>query len=228
MKLKCIAIDDEPIALRIIEQFCLRLGDIELQVYSDATDALDKIKSFNPDIVFLDIEMTDVSGLQIAASLPRETCVVFTTAFLQYAVEGFNLDAVDYLHKPFSFERFKEAIDRAHRRIRYNQKQSENLTVLIKQEYSNVPIRIRDISYIEALENYSKLHLKSGKVILAHNSLKNMMQILPLDEFIRIHKSYIVPKSGIKSFTRQSVVLIEGERIPIGRQFINSLLSNFS
>ncbi len=115
--LKCIAIDDEPMALLIIEQFCRRKGGIELSVFSEPQIGLNEIRRLQPDLVFLDIQMNSINGLEIADSLPEKCCFIFTTAYAQYALEGFNLDAVDFLHKPFSYERFEVAVEKAFRRI---------------------------------------------------------------------------------------------------------------
>lgn len=115
--LKCIAIDDEPMALLVIEQFCQRKGGIELTTFSEPIIGLEEIRHNEPDLVFLDIQMNSINGLEIADTLPEKCCFIFTTAYAQYALEGFNLDAVDFLHKPFSYERFEVALEKARRRI---------------------------------------------------------------------------------------------------------------
>ena len=148
--ISCIAIDDEPMALLVIEQFCQRRGGIELTTYSEPQNGIDEIIRTKPQLVFLDIHMSSINGLDIARSIPHETCIIFTTAHAQYALEGFNLDAVDYLHKPFAYERFCRAVDKAMRRINTTSvNQQRHITV--KQEYSNVNILLNDIFYIEAL-----------------------------------------------------------------------------
>lgn len=223
MNIRCVAIDDEPIALEIIRQFCTRMGGIELFMYSDPREGVEKISELKPDIVFLDIEMNDTTGLQIAKNLPEEICFIFTTAYMKYALDGFNLDAADFLHKPFSYDRFKEAIDKAVRRMNYITMLNGKKQIIVKQDYSNVPVMLSDILYIEAMENYSKIYVKNRKMILAHNSLKSISDMLPKACFLRIHKSYIVPRSEIQSFTRQSVSLSNGTVLPVGRQFSSSL-----
>ena len=115
--IKCVAIDDEPLALEVIRKFCERIGGIDVQTFSDPAAGLDVIKREKPSIAFLDIEMENISGLTIASQLPPETCFIFTTAYLNYAMDGFELDAVDYLHKPFAFSRFQTAFAKAVRRI---------------------------------------------------------------------------------------------------------------
>ena len=122
---KCVAIDDEVLALDVIEKFCERLGGVSLLTFTDPAEGMRVINAERPDIVFLDIEMENINGLSIASSLPKGTCFIFTTAYLQYALDGFNLDAVDYLHKPFAYSRFKAAMEKGiqtHRVCRHSQK----------------------------------------------------------------------------------------------------------
>lgn len=133
--IKCVAIDDEPLALDIIAKFCERIGGIDLSVFSDPELGLDMIRKEKPDIAFLDIEMENITGIAIAKQLPEETCFIFTTAYLHYAMDGFELDAVDYLHKPFAFSRFQTAFSKALRRL--DHKPEENKSILVKQEYNN-------------------------------------------------------------------------------------------
>lgn len=217
--IKCVAVDDEPLALDIIEKFCQRIGNIELQKFNDPRKGLDTILRSNPDIVFLDIEMDGINGLEIAAKLPGNTCFIFTTAYLRYALEGFDLDAVDYLHKPFSFNRFQTAFSKALRRIGRSHLQTASQCITVKQDYSNISIPIDDILYIEAIEGYSKIFRVSGDCIMSRILLKNIYALLPPDHFLRIHRSYIVSKSKIKSFSRSEVVLGDGTVLPVGRQY---------
>ncbi|MCC8037751.1 MAG: LytTR family DNA-binding domain-containing protein [Bacteroidales bacterium] len=219
--IKCVAIDDEPLALQIIDNFCQRIGGIDLVTFSDPQKGLDYIRQHQPKIAFLDIEMDDINGLMIASQLPPETCFIFTTAYLEYAVDGFNLDAVDYLHKPIAFPRFQTAFDRALRRINAQKpptpQRSANITV--KKEYQNVTIPLAEILYIEAMEGYVKIYRDNGTCTLSRMILKNILPMLPEDEFVRIHRSYIVHRSKIKSYNRSEVVLSNGQSLPIGRKY---------
>ena len=223
--MKCIAIDDEPIALKIIEQFCRRVGDIQLKTFTNAHEGLNEILRSAPELVFLDIEMGEMSGLQIAAKISGLSNVVFTTAYLNYAIDGFNLDAVDYLHKPFSFARFSEAIEKAKRRLASAPKAPDQGVIYVKREYSNIPVDTADILYVKAMENYSSIFLNSGKKILAHLSLKRMEELLPPDRFLRIHKSYIVSRKEIISYNRQHLHLSDSTLIPVGRHYADLLKS---
>lgn len=221
--IKCVAIDDEPLALDIIDNFCQRIGNIKLQKFCDPKEGLETVQRCKPDIVFLDIEMDGINGLEIASRLPEGTCFIFTTAYLRYALEGFDLDAVDYLHKPFSFNRFQTAFSKALRRIGHRHLQSAPQCITVKQEYNNISIPIDDILYIEATERYSKIVRVSGDCIMSRILLKNIFALLPKDYFVRIHRSFIVPKSKIKSFSKQEVTLCNGISLPIGRQYASEI-----
>ena len=221
--IKCAAIDDELLALDIIEKFCQRVGNVELKKFSNPMTGLEWIKESAPDIVFLDIEMEGMNGISIASQLPENTCFIFTTAYLKYALDGFDLDAVDYLHKPFSFNRFQIAFSKALRRIGRQQLQTTSQCITVKQDYNNISIPIDDILYIEAVEGYSKIHRISGDYIMSRILLKNLYALLPHDIFLRIHRSFIVSKSKIKSFSKQEIVISNGSTLPIGRQYASEI-----
>lgn len=180
-------------------------------------------------MVFLDIEMNSLSGLDIARQIPTNTLFIFTTAHAQFALEGFNLDAVDFLHKPFSYERFKTAIDKVLRRIE-NSNFSEMKYLVVKQEYTNVNIPISDISYIEALGNYIKIYRTDGKYTLSHTNLKAVYTMLPEKLFLRIHRSYIISIKQIEKFTKNYIQLYGNHRqLPIGECYalqVNNILTN--
>jgi len=222
--IKCVAIDDEPLALDIIDKFCQRIGNIELKKYSNPTEGLNAVLQSHPDIVFLDIEMDEVNGLDIASQLPEDTCFIFTTAYMRYALDGFNLDAVDYLHKPFAYSRFQAAFAKALRRIGRDPVKTASQHIVVKQDYNNISIPIEDILYIEAVEGYSKIFRLSGECVISRILLKNIFGMLPSNVFVRIHRSFIVSKTKIKSFNKQEVVLVDGTALPVGRQYASELL----
>ena len=227
--MRCIAIDDEPIALSVISQFCGRLGNIDVAVYSAPRLGLEAVLKNKPDIVFLDIEMNDINGLSIAKEIGSDVAFIFTTAYLQYALDGYDLDAVDFLHKPFSFDRFRIAMEKASRRVAFlkiNQQRSK--TIIVKQEYANISISVDEIIYIEAMENYAKIYRANGGCIISRSSMKAIMEILPTNAFIRIHRSYITPVDKIVSYNRQSVKLSTGLSLPVGRQYVENLLERMS
>lgn len=224
--IRCVAIDDEPLALEIIEKFCRRIGGIELKTFSDPILGLQAINEELPNIAFLDIEMENISGLEIAAKLPDETCFIFTTAYLSYALNGFDLDAVDYLHKPFAFSRFQMAFERALRRLGLEKLKSSDQILLVKQEYNSVSIPVDDILYIEAMEGYSKIFRASGICTVTRMILKNILALLPQSDFMRIHRSFAVSKSKIRSFNRRELTLCDGKILPVGRQYAMEVAKN--
>lgn len=221
--INCIAIDDEPWALQVIAQFCKRKGNIKLQTFTEPLIGLSEIKKSKPDLVFLDIEMNSKNGLEIAKTLPQNCCFIFTTAHAQYALDGFNLDAVDFLYKPFAYERFEKAVDKAIRRIDALQNQSPTQIVL-NQEYTQIVIPIDDILYIEDMENYTKVFRNKGGFVLSRTSLKTIESMLPVDNFIRIHKSYIVPIWNVISYTHKQIQLQNFQVIPIGKTYLCKFL----
>lgn len=220
----CIAIDDEPMALLVIEQFCHRKGGMELTTFSEPRVGLEEIRRRKPDLVFLDIQMNSLNGLEIADKLPHKCCFIFTTAYAEYALNGFDLDAVDFLHKPFSYERFEVAVEKALRRI-HGRRPSVPESLVVKQEYNNVSIPLNDILYVEALGNYVKIVRASGGHVLTRTNLKAITDLLPADRFMRIHRSYVVPVASVVSFTRSKIVLkgCEGS-LPVGAQYVALIL----
>lgn len=219
----CIAIDDEPLALLVITQFCERFGGLELTTFSEPRVGLEEIRRRKPDLVFLDIEMNSISGLDIARDLPPECCFIFTTAHAQYALNGFELDAVDFLHKPFAYERFEKAVEKAIRRIETRHDRMPD-SIVVKQEYNNVTIPVNDILYIEAMENYTKIFRVSGGYILSRTNMKTLQEMLPEENFLRIHRSYIVPVDKVEMFSKKRIKLVgQEELLPVGRQFANHI-----
>ena len=224
--MKCVAIDDEPLALEVISKFCRRIGGMEVSVFVDPEKGLHFIQETAPELVFLDIEMENVSGLDIARRLPENTCFIFTTAYLDYALDGFELDAVDYLHKPFPFDRFRAAYEKALRRIAgINLKANAEEYIVVKQEYNNVRIPLADILYIEAMEGYSKIFRSEDRCVLSRVILKKLQAMLPERDFVRIHRSYVVPLSKVHSYNRQELTLKNGQVLPIGRQYADEVMS---
>lgn len=226
-RIKCVAIDDEPLALDIIEKFCQRIGGVDLSVFSDPALGVEMIRKEKPQIVFLDIEMENITGLTIASQLPEDTCFIFTTAYLEYAFDGYELDAVDYLHKPFAFARFQTAFSKALRRIKGNVPET-GPSIMVKEEYNNVHIPLTEIMYIEAMEGYVKIYRENGECTVSRVILKNIGNQLPEKDFIRIHRSFIIQKSKIKSFNKREVNLKNGKVLPIGRQYSADVMAQLS
>ncbi|MGM9693278.1 MAG: LytR/AlgR family response regulator transcription factor [Alloprevotella sp.] len=226
--LKCIAIDDEPIALEIIRKYCEKKGGLLLETFSSPRPGLHRILEWQPDIVFLDIEMKGTSGLELAGRLPESTCLIFTTAYANYALDGFEANAVDFLHKPFFYERFERAVQKAQEWLRMRDLLAASgraeRCISVKSDYKTVAISADDIIYIEAVDNYVKFHLADGTAVLSKMPLYSVEEQLPEGEFLRIHRSFIVRESRIVSFTRSEITLSKnGKRLPVGKKYAEAV-----
>lgn len=226
--IKCVAIDDEPIALSIIQEYCKRYGDIDLQCFTSPIAGMDCIRSTRPDIVFLDIEMNSHNGLTLAKELPAGTCLIFTTAFSHYAIDGFNVDAVDFLHKPIFYPRFERAMEKAKKYMKLSAEADEmSGTITLKVEHKNVIVNLKDIIVIEAMDNYVKIFRKDLPMVLSQITMKEMETMLPPDKFIRIHRSFIISVASIEKFSNRTVYLQKIPRhIPVGRKYLQTF-NNF-
>lgn len=222
--IRCIAIDDEPIALGIVRQYCQRRGGIELETYSSPRAGMARVKEWHPDIVFLDIELNGASGLELARELPPACCLIFTTAYAHYALDGFEAAAVDFLHKPYFYDRFERAMQKAEQWLRMHDllaaAASPSRRLLLKADYKNVAVAVDTILYIESLDNYVRVHLTDGTAVTSKISLRAVEEQLPGGEFLRIHRSFVVPKKRIAKFSRTEVVLNKGgQRLPVGQTY---------
>ncbi|WP_322970187.1 LytTR family DNA-binding domain-containing protein [Faecalibacter sp. LW9] len=214
--IKAIAVDDEPLALMVIENYCARNQHVELvKTFSNLKDAQKYMNQFQIDLLFLDIQISRSNGMDFYKGLEHKVPVIFTTAFSEYAIEGFNVAALDYLLKPIEYERFDEAIQKAVLII-VDKKLAEDQNFLtIRADYKLNKIPYDEILYLEGLDDYVKIHLNDGKKITARISMKGMQEKLPDHLFLRVHRSYIVPLNKIKSF--QNKILSLGEiEIPVG------------
>jgi DNA-binding LytR/AlgR family response regulator len=224
-----IAIDDEPPALKVIETFCAAFDFINLQKTFTRTDeALKYIRKYPIDLLFLDIQMPSLSGIDLYKSVEQNAMVIFTTAFSEYAVEGFNLNAVDYLLKPFTRERFAQAIHKANDYTNYL-KQSHNTDndfLFIRADYSLMKLPLADILYIEGLDDYIRIHLQQQKPVVARMTMKAVMEKLPAKDFVRVHRSYIVPLKGIRQ-VRNKIITIANTEIAIGSSFEEGFFEKF-
>lgn len=225
--MKAIAIDDEPLALGIIEAFCRRIGDIEVQTFSNPLEGIEQVQQTVPDILFLDIEMGDIKGINLAPMMPPQCHLVFTTAYAEFALEGFNLNAIDYLQKPFSFERFCRAVNKVRelQTLRSDAaltRWEENI-ITLKVDYHNQQVRLGEICYIVAMENYVRIFLADGSNVVSQITMKAAHEMLPPSQFLRIHKSYIVSKRHISAFNRTQVTLGD-TTLPVGRAYADSFV----
>ncbi len=224
--LTCIAIDDEPLALEVIKKYIAKIYFLELKgVFTDVFEAKKILDASPVDILFLDIQMPDINGIEFSKMLSsKDTAVIFTTAFSEYAVEGFNVDAVDYLLKPIEYDRFLKAIYKAKEYIEYlnNQELSQGY-IFVKSDYQMVKINLKDILYIEGLDDYIKIYLPH-KSVLTLMTLKTITQKLPAREFVRVHRSYIVPISKIENVSKSKIKITDKE-IPIGVSYSDSFFA---
>lgn len=213
--MNAIAIDDEPLALEVIKQYARQIDWLSVDaVFPDALEAKDYLNVHEVDLIFLDIQMPEINGMEFFQSLEQKPEVVFTTAYSQYAVEGFNLNAVDYLLKPFDFERFLKAVEKAKTLMQFRQNKAvEEGSLLVKFDYKWQRVAYKDIDYIEALDDYIKI-VAAPKPLLVHMSMKTVMEKLPAKKFVRVHRSYIVALDKISSWNK-NVIKIQTKSIPI-------------
>ena len=214
--MKCIAIDDEPLALQIIAQYCAKIPFLQLEkTFTNPKEAIAYLQENKIDLLFLDIQMPDINGLQLYKNLTNKPLVIFTTAFKDFAVEGFNVDAIDYLLKPFDYNRFLKAAYKANEYQEFLSSQELQLnSIYVKVNYEMMKINLKDIELIEALDDYIKIHIKPYPV-LTLMTLKNMQEKLPEKEFVRVHRSYIIPISKVEKFNKNKIY-VAGKEIPIG------------
>ncbi|MFD0988572.1 LytR/AlgR family response regulator transcription factor [Mariniflexile jejuense] len=221
--IKAIAIDDEPLALQVLEVYCNSIPNISLlKTFSNLSNAKKYLNKFPVDVVFLDIEMPNINGIDFYKSLNKNIKVIFTTAYDQYAVEGFNLNAIDYLLKPFSIERFTESVGRIEKIKHIDNNTQENTHLSIRADYKLHRIPFETILYIEAMDDYVKIYIQDEKTIVARATMKGVLEKLPKNIFVRIHKSYIIPISNIKQVNSYEVNL-NYILLPIGNSYKKEL-----
>jgi len=230
--LKCIAIDDEPLALRQLKSYIAKIPHLELAASCDnAIEAQTFLASNDVDLIFVDINMPDLNGVDFVRSLIKKPMVIFTTAYSEYAVEGFKLDAVDYLLKPFGFADFSRAVAKAcslHELLQ-NQRPPETAEpetapqdkeyLSVKADYKVSLLKISDIVYLESEGEYVRIHMQDHSAVTTLFRLKNMETALPAESFMRVHRSYIVNLKYIKGYVRGRIFLSETEYVPIGENY---------
>ena len=220
--INCIIIDDEPLALELVEGFIKDVPYLKLiGTYTSPQDALVPLREESIDLLFLDVNMPDLSGIQFLKSLPNPPAVIFTTAYDQYAIQGFELNALDYLLKPFSFDRFLRATNKAHEVITSKNSQKalgEHNYIFVKVEHNVLKIKLSDIFYIEGYKDYLKIFTGDEKPIFTLKSMKSMDQMLQDKGFIRVHRSYIISIDKIDSL-RNGRIKISDKTIPLGEHY---------
>lgn len=225
MKLSCIVVDDEPMALQLVESYVLKTPFLELKgKFSNAIDVLQFFHNTNEtiDLIFLDIQMPELTGLDLSKKIPSMTKIIFTTAFDKYALEGYKVNAIGYLLKPFSYIEFLEAVEKAQKLSLSNSNTTEIPQqpnyMFVKSDYKQLKINFDDIVYIEGLKDYVKIYLTSQTPpILTLLSLKKLTEELPTDRFMRVHRSFIVALDKVKEVERHQIIFGK-QRITVAEQ----------
>lgn len=240
---RCIAIDDEPMALRQIKSYIERTEQLELvAVCRSAREAQEVLKTTSVDLLFVDINMPDMNGLDFVRSIDAGHIIVFTTAHPEFAIEGFKLNAIDYLLKPFSYEEFMKAsqkaislvdlVERCHAAesaIAQNEAEAADKEVIsVKADYKTQLVKVADIVYLESAGEYVRLHIEGSSTITTLFRLKNMETTLPAESFLRVHRSYIVNLKRIASYTKGRIFLDNGEYIPLGENYKERFFEYFN
>lgn len=210
MTINCAIIDDEPLAAGLLESYVEKTPYLTLiGTYNSAITAMRDLREQPAQLLFLDIQMPELSGIEFAKILPKETRIIFTTAFPQYAIEGYKVNALDYLLKPISYEDFLKACDKAYEWFSMVLKQEvyrEDRFMFIKSEYKLQRVCLDDILYIEGLKDYVRIHLSNGEKLMSLMSMKKLEEYLPKPEFLRTHRSYIVRMPEVRTVDRFRIV----------------------
>ena len=238
MNLKCIVIDDEPLALMQMQNYVARVPFLELvESFDNAVEARDFLGTDNAvDLIFVDINMPELSGIDFVRGLESAPMVIFTTAYSEYAIEGFKLDAIDYLLKPFSFESFERAAKKAQSMAQLlalrdstnsdslplGEQSAEKECISIRADHKTSLVRYSNIVYIESAGEYVRLHLADGGHLVTLFRLKNMESALPSERFVRVHRSFIVNLEHVTGYTKGRVFLTGAEYAPIGENYRDS------
>lgn len=229
MSIRCICIDDEPLAVKQIVSYIQRIPYLELAGEGrSAAEAMSLLDAGDIDLMFIDISMPDISGMELVKSLVRKPHVVFTTAFSEFAVEGFEVNAVDYLVKPISFDNFLRAAGKVKSLIELSSRQAKENNgfssghLFVKSAYKLVRIELNEIKYIESQHEYVLIHLKNSPPVLTQVSLKSMEEQLPAKLFMRVHRSFIVNLEMVTLVDRNRIVFDEKTFIPVGNQYKES------
>ncbi|WP_407403899.1 LytR/AlgR family response regulator transcription factor [Sodaliphilus sp.] len=230
MTIKCIIVDDEPLAVELLASYVTKIPFMQLVgKYYNATDALKGVQDTAPDIVFLDIQMPEINGLELSRMIPESARVVFTTAFEQYALDGYRVNALDYLLKPISYANFLEACNKALQWFTMlhgsdSKPAPEPTSIFVKSEYKLLQISLDSITHVEGLKDYVKIHTEESQhPVLSLMNMKAMEHMLPSSRFVRVHRSYIVNKSKIREIERNRLILTSTE-VPIGDSYKQAFL----
>jgi DNA-binding LytR/AlgR family response regulator len=232
MRMRCLIVDDEPLAQQVMEEFISRVPFLEIAgKCGSATEALELLRNISVDLIFLDIHMPRLTGLDFISSLHNPPQFILVTAYSEYALQGFNVNATDYLMKPVPFDRFLKAVTKAFElhNLRNKPGSSEiagNRHILVKSGYQTLKIQLENILYIEGLKDYVKIYTEGKRPVLSLLTMKGLAQSLPQEKFLRIHKSFIVAVDRITTISRNRVMI--GEKwIPVGENYREDFRKRF-
>lgn len=229
MVIRCLIIEDEPLAQNVIEGYTARINFLSLiGKCENAQEAMEMMQKEKVDLIFCDIKMPEITGVEFVKSLRVPPFVIFTTAFPEYALEGYEVDAVDFLLKPISFDRFLRSVAKVqtlHSAI-IKERSDENQFLFLKEDYRLVKVNFADILYIEGMKDYVRIYT-TEKQVITHITMKRLEELLPVKDFMRTHKSFIVRLGVVKAIFGNTVELSNGAKIPIGLQYRVSLMSQF-
>ena len=224
--INCLLLDDEPLALELLETYTKKIAILNLVAScNEPFVAMNYLNNHQIDLLFVDIQMPDIDGINFVMSLPKKPEIIFTSAFEHYAISGFEVNAIDYLLKPFSFERFVTSVNRANELIETKRRGSGNSRnfFFINGSHKIHKITYADIVYLEGLKDYTKIHLTSSPPLLILQTLKYFEESLPKNEFVRIHRSYIVPISRLETITKKTVTICS-HTLPVGDNYRDRFL----
>jgi DNA-binding LytR/AlgR family response regulator len=225
MTIKCLAIDDEPLALKQIDAYIRKTPFLEaVAICNNAFDAMGYLRAKQVELMFVDINMPDLSGMDFVKSLPEKPYIIFTTAYSEYAIEGFKVDAIDYLLKPISYKDFLKAANKIKNLVELKAGKSETVKtarehLFVKSEYRLVRIELSEIKYIESMHEYVRIHLVNDKPVMTLLSMKSIEEQLPPDRFLRVHRSFIVNMDRIKVIERFRIIFDNNVFIPVSDQY---------
>lgn len=231
--IRCMVIDDEPLAVEMVKNFILRTPFLQFTAsYTDAVDALTALKESPVDLLFLDINMPDLDGMSLAAMVPPETRIIFTTAFKEYAFESYNVNALDFLLKPINYARFLAAAEKARQwfglntathQVSENNAEMKRNTLFIRIDGELKQIDINQILYVSGLKNYVMFYMENEqRPLVTHLTMKAVEDILPVNDFMRVHRSYIVALHKISSVDRNNTIHIGKEYIHVSDSYLDS------
>lgn len=227
--LYCLAIDDEPLALKKIAGYIEKTPFLEaVALCESAFEAMEVLEKERVDLLFVDINMPDLSGMEFVKSLVQKPEVIFTTAYSEYAVEGFKVDALDYLLKPFGYDEFLRAANKAKMRLQPREESPEQLALkdqhlFLKSGHKIVRLKLADITYIESQSEYCRIHRTGGKPVMTLISLKKLEEVLPADRFMRVHRSFIVHLARINTIEGNRITCGDEKAIPVSEQYREAL-----